>query len=1415
MSFNTNYNVPTGRLNPEPFGCIEGDVRIGSLSFGDAPYIQPSLERTDYVLKIENQTIAGLYKYSETPRSEWVRFLTERAKASAALRRQANPLCRALFSALQTIRASARPTRGAGLLHNPANSPYAQGSGGIAFGQVRKRLVKYWRPRVNKYWKLKLVAAYFDLRIKVQRIPRSLSKIRARIEKKLLNASPDRMISVIGGAVASLVKAGHSQAAAEMHNRMMHMLNGNIAQFFNDDVPLTQTGDMNVFGSVKTSSDPLLGGAVTVLTEYLFGDAPHSDARVGPETFYRTTTDQPLLMGSDTAGCISRPNAFTVHYPEGSNRLDTRREDNLVSRVMSHSHVRNNYVGKYVDVAPDQRHPGLGGPSRLEAASDVTGFWADHQDPDQLKRAEIALSSHRATGMRGQKLILGWEATSPTRQIELRRIALADAEGSCYKRFFYRLWMRYFLAALSECNDATGADAPSVLTQLRPLTAADIDYDPQGLNGANRIQLESVSAVAPLVAGPGGPVDPEAILKSDQHGAADTWDEIQRGATHLIDVEGMTDEMIRETLLAFAANEVRYASSAWGFARRGAAADEPGYYTSAALLPDRLDDCPTRFILHYGSRPGLNARVLENTLLGRGFPAIPADPAAGIPAGPAIPGNPARSPWNVRPNRQLIASVIRFMIGTTGAVKDCWDALDLALHTQNFSIPSLDLVGLRDGVRGLNRWTSCGGTQELSLPRDYTPTAYFDCARTRVPMSYAPDISALLALSPRRLFHTATLTAHAHAASLNWASFALSLRGYEWHAFTNRAGVTQYTQAHLDSMVAQLRRSDVTVWHALHRIATAHMYGFAPALSTSLALGRTVAPIWQDRLAPYIANPYYEMWMLQMLPIHMKLPSKGTAMDWPDDAQKPLRSAYETDMPSLRVARALPAFHRRTFLQDGKMMYNLQHAASVPGQTTHFRNDLVNPDTPAFELLSWEYPTQYQLPAAPAGFQPTWLAPAGSLFGAWLLPGSVQNYSSSRARIRANGIRATAPSTVLRDAWARQVLDAKQTSVGISYIPPPGFKIDTSGDAELFNVIWFKNNSYAGMTLEQVEPGQPLIGSSLPLPEGPHSLLPTHLANDNYPDMPKGGKRVWAGRSQPSPADVADEPADNFPLRSALGDPFSRPRTVEEDVLYYKAAASAPQSSARPHRPVPGVDGDSTLRGPRKLSDPEFQPHTGSRYDAHPGPQYAQKNPLNLREVKARVSGAAPRGSRPPRAAADALTAPPARREIDRINAEWSNLRAKYDIDAARDLPTEHPARNRMVYLEHRFKNLTEMATPGTPKPQLLEKAVGENAARPTAAGEFVANPQRRDVTPIVRESNDGKVTVPKQESWLKGDFVQKKSVNFADLPGLPEDSSVEQHNPLTLDDHGTIVEMSGALSDPGEPPAGSVWGGENPALKG
>jgi len=733
-----------------------------------------------------------------------------------------------------------------------------------------------------------------------------------------------------------------------------------------------------------------------------------------------------------------------------------------------------------------------------------------------LSGMETVVGTRRFAASRGNRLIAGWEAAALDRARRLQTMAHVDQQGQRYTRVLTMLWTRY-LMALNRRHVSAHYPVPEWSQPNRPA--------PCPIN-AQASPFENLSAILD----PANPnVDPEAALWT---GAS--LDDIANGSAVFLDVDGLADDTIFELIRCFLPFTAR---DAWAWEApavertpatpavselkegdrvvRPATAAKPAVMSTARtwwMLPSGLVvDGAKKIFLHWGTeRPRYTADQLNLT-----------------------PGTAGAIDIFARPPNTLdTMNAISHLVNRHHCGTEARNAFDLAVwRLYGFKYQDSPVAA----SNAPNAMVPCLGTMELSLPRDYTAPAYFDAFRN--PLPTPRDVSDLLAAPASAICWGSFVLTIAGACGLNWAAYAFSLTGeaiQEWRRRPNNPN--QFVAVHTTSWLNSLLPDQSNPWSNGLANCIALMYGFAPHPDTRLCMARTIDNSWKKYCAPYFTLPYHEMWALSVLPSHQMLPLPQTTPLWQEDEPRPTAGLLDFS-GKVRLARDLPRFSGRSWLQDGGSAYSLQHYASMGSgadPAPEYRCTSLR-TTRHVKLAAWDSPFQFDLPSDPATFDIEWAAPTGSPFADFVVPGSVRTFDLPNNRLRAlavlNGWKNSCGAyRGLNLAMFNAARNMPLQGVCVTYLHPlPAMReFEEVQDYSMIEVISKETGTFAGLITvsKQTDPSSFAHNSYFPEPAAswrPHEPAPTnipgHLANHNDVGIPKAPKTSSVRRTSP-PANV-------------------------------------------------------------------------------------------------------------------------------------------------------------------------------------------------------------------------------------------------------------------------------------------------------
>nr|AZF86101.1 hypothetical protein [Sclerotium rolfsii RNA virus 1] len=556
-------------------------------------------------------------------------------------------------------------------------------------------------------------------------------------------------------------------------------------------------------------------------------------------------------------------------------------------------------------------------------------------------------------------------------------------------------------------------------------------------------------------------------------------------------------------------------------------------------LASRLGETPgtTKMYLHHGGSPVPLNQVNPNP--------APANPFSDWEArvlGRGA-GNWDNSPWKRTFRSSTIKKVINHFIAKHHAGADAEAALDALLY-RTFLFKMSQLPNARENQPW--PWATPMGHSRLQLPQDYTLSAYYDAFRNAdTPSTTAPRLSTFMNSTNRHIIWTGYQACFSMAASITWPAHLLSMTGQVIAAINSGLG-NQNNQfiANLGYALTEvLRSTDLSVWQIYHRYACALMYDFAPTEETMLTHAPQPMNGWNDNTAPFFTNAYHELWSGQIFPRLFELPSTQQGILWPEGEDRPV-TTVEPPTNGVRVARDLPAFTGRAFLQDGGSTANLQYYYAV-GLDGHYRYEPASTRGDIHEHLqlgTWNTPFQQEWPANPSTFASVAMGAPGTPWADFLLPGSLMTYNLGQNRIRALGTRLNPESTLTasqqralgRDWYELSASGGDKNvvrSLCISYIPPFPVKFETNYPSDYSMAVWadVNTNAFTGVSFWTAKPKENMFPNT---PTATDSAAPYLASRPSFP----------SSFMNANPPAVHQKPAHPIPPASSVGQ-RNKPRT--------------------------------------------------------------------------------------------------------------------------------------------------------------------------------------------------------------------------------------------------------------------------------
>jgi len=803
---------------------------------------------------------------------------------------------------------------------------------------------------------------------------------------------------------------GYSLWLQASHNKMMHSLNGNIEGF-------------KPVQDFLSSAIPALGGVRHVLTEYTTSVVSANlkefwtPVRFPRQMTYVAANLQAFSNWEYLA--IRRESEFMRYFPKTTTlpelpKFFTSQLTSIFaffrrSEVEYHHVVTTAYDRIWEPKSPgdrplQQRFSGLAG---------VLGGQLEHA---ALQAAERVGSINRFLDSRGNRQVERWEADQWGRWLRVANFAAVTNEDFSWLQCAFRLWARYFICHLANCN-RNEIHVPALGTSI-PLTFMD----------------------ARPVTGPNAP-NPEGAMWTD-----DAQDGLRTGRKQFIDAEGLSEEEIIELItclvpLTDIANSPHLrvmASVAQPAGPKAAGSKDSSptrvneqrlYLTGPTryLFPNEVDE----IFIHYGNNPHPDAAAQQRI----------------------------RDAVFSPPRLATVASVIRYLASKHNAIKDLTRGLEAVMY-RSVLYASEEVNNKRNNL-GAHQYINADGNLELHLPKDRTAAGYFDALR--VPLEPTPELQYALAMVGKDFLHNAVLINHARAVSLNWAAFSISMLGGQWAHRPGTAG-NQFVRNHVDVWLRQYGIDNINLWSTAHANAMAHQYGFAPSEYARSTEGLFVYNWWNDYQAPYLANPYLELWMMDLIPSHQILPfydeQNPARVTWEEGRPQPLTDfmSFQNDV---ELGRDMSPFSGRTWMADGGMTRNAQFYVAQ-GRANQFRFE---GGQPCFKLANWASQYQHQFPQNPTNQDPVWMGPINTPFADFLLPGSLPALRMDTNRVYSWGVRlGQDPERNVSRRWHSLTLGEGEQSLMINYLHPlkERRQIEALHDYSIF--IWEKDSKYAGMT---------------------------------------------------------------------------------------------------------------------------------------------------------------------------------------------------------------------------------------------------------------------------------------------------------------------------------------------------------------
>jgi hypothetical protein len=662
-----------------------------------------------------------------------------------------------------------------------------------------------------------------------------------------------------------------------------------------------------------------------------------------------------------------------------------------------------------------------------KAALSQVLFGADYSKTS-FSAAEQAISVNRFFDTRGAKIIPRWEGDQWNRWSGITSLFGVGQANRNYFSIAYRLLARYYFASVAHSREEF---TPGVQRE-------DTDVLLTGISTELPVLVPPVPGQPPQVI-----PNPEAALFTQA-----AYEGLARGTKQFVDAEGLSHSELQELLAAIVPQEADHLPLL----------AMPGGYQGpleikASRVPNALEWYflgPTRYthpnkvdevFIHFGNNP-----VPDLAALGAHVFKVP--------------------------SRSDILSVLRYLAVRHGAGPEIELAIEALLTRIVMYRADAGPLGTKASASN-HTFINADGHYELHLPRAATASAYFDCFFTPEPLP--PSIAEFASFDTNMLVNTGVLVAQARATSLNWAATAYSMVGRQWeHVGGNETN--QYVRNHIDVWLRKYAHDILNLWTSQHNNAMALQFGWCISPEVRCTEANVVVPWWKEFQAPYLANPYLELWQANMLPSHQLLPyydpTTPATPSWPSNSPRPVTDSVSfKSNPHAAIARDFPPEVGRTWMTDGGVLANAQFYAST-GVAGGFRYEGHAND--AFKLVRWRNRLTSQFPQATADQNPVWMGDINTPFADYLLPGSLPTVNLSTNTAFSHGVAlkdkvSRADKNHIGRLWYDSVRQVPHACATIEYISPFPDRREYDSLQDYSIVVWEKDNVFSGMSLIPVD----------------------------------------------------------------------------------------------------------------------------------------------------------------------------------------------------------------------------------------------------------------------------------------------------------------------------------------------------------
>jgi hypothetical protein len=857
---------------------------------------------------------------------------------------------------------------------------------------------------------------------------------------------------------------------------------------------------------------------------------------------------------------VSRPTYYRVHFTEGSERRPYETSFNEGLYLLG---ATRRLAAVPVEELTLPLHPK--GPDMLaDAYGALVCLWLGDTSKKARDAVDSILAPQRTMGARLLRNLPQWDAERFTHYAGLYGNLQQAAIGQSYMRVMFNLWSMYFQALISENRaDLQGANVPNTFFDFLPVNAAAAPAIPQAdvtYLGTRIIQTKGNANWVPLGAAPNQ--QPPILDPEDGYSniGATGPNDVANGRAVFIDAVGLSHPALLELIRAFMPTDANHRPVYSGHGVRARYAHPLSYYNI---------DGSTKFFIHWGDMP--EADILPHRDL-RGDPAG-IDPLPNMTPWPAYVD---RHPQRKTPSSVHIREAILHMVVKHHAGGDAANALEL-VQARMYAFRPQDSPVAR--ANATQHFVSCFGANRLALPPTRSSLAYFDTFFE--PMDVPRNIHAVFGSKSAVLLSTAWYMNLHLANSINWPGHTLAMDG-ERLAYAARppAGVPPNSNIaiHIHEMVSVKRRDQMSSWSAAHKNAFGHMYGYNLSDLAWITAPRVPGPYWRDQCAPYIVNPYAELWTCRRIPIHMTFPIKNALPLWESNAPKPLPSMLGRATRT-RLGRSLPIFEGLEWLSDGGMEFSSRYFLGVPNANGDFRHETAPPLCPTYRYGSWETPYQFNWPTGARAFAPIYMRGAGSNdpFANFTVPGSLRSTNIQTGIPYALGVELqtalTGPNAnSISRSWRNLYSGVPNQSMTISVAKPYSFLHEFTPDLDYSAVAIFnqRDDSFYGLGLarnEDVEFFRQARAQTLALAGSGagRNLFPGYLANHNDVHAPKRAQAPKRPNAYPNrAARTGAFSLNSTKVKMAATPPSPPPLASSAPAQLLAAPVSAPKVATAP-----------------------------------------------------------------------------------------------------------------------------------------------------------------------------------------------------------------------------------------------------------